>query len=96
MNAQQQILALGGVGILTERDITEFSVSVQRVFHLMRGGGWFTAEEIELAAGENGRPAREGLRRMRELRAAGFEIDRERCLGRQWKYRLRGKNERKN
>lgn len=87
----QQILALGGVGILTERDISDFSASVQRVYALMRAGGWFSAEEIELAAGENGKPAREGLRRMRELRAAGYEIDREKGVGRNWKYRLRGK-----
>ena len=35
---------------------------------LLRDGEWHYANEIEEAAGSPGRPAREGLRRMRELR----------------------------
>jgi hypothetical protein len=86
----QQILKLGGCGILNHKDVAEFKAAVRRVYALMCDGRWYAADEIENAAGEHGRPAREGLRRMRELREAGFEIDRERQGdGRTWKYRLR-------
>ena len=85
----QQILRLGGAGILNYRDITELTRGVRRVLTLMSDGGWHTAEEIELAAGEHGIPAREGLRRMRELRSFGYTIDRMRQEDtRQWLYRL--------
>ena len=88
----QELLRLGGVGILNEKDLSELSASTRRVHTLMRDGRWHTADEIEHAAGENGVPAREGLRRMRELRAAGWEIERERCgERREFKYRLKVK-----
>lgn len=80
---------LGGHGLLTDRDLIELSAGAQRVFSLMRDGGWHTRDEIELAAGANGVPAEEGLRRMRELRR-GFEIERARIDGRRaWKYRIK-------
>jgi hypothetical protein len=90
VNEQLSLRRLGGDGILDEKDLAELSAGVKRVYQLMSGGSWHTAEEIELAAGEGGVPAREGLRRMRELRGAGFEIERERVGdGRVWRYRIR-------
>ncbi len=90
MSTEQQILRLGGSGILEPKDLRDLNEAVRRVYELMRDGRWYSAEEIEMAAGVNGRPAREGLRRMRELRSAGYEIDRERCDdNRVFRYRLK-------
>lgn len=49
-------------------DLNEFNEAVGRVWSLMCDGEWHYASEIEKVAGVTGRPAREGLRRMRELR----------------------------
>ena len=53
---------------LYESDLEDFNNSVIRVWSLLRDGEWHYAKDIESAAGSTGRPAREGLRRMRELR----------------------------
>jgi len=53
---------------LYEHDLEQFNDAVGRVWSLMRDGNWHYASEIEKIAGVPGRPAREGLRRMRELR----------------------------
>jgi len=53
---------------LSENDLEDFNDAVARVWVLLRDGEWHYANEIEEAAGSPGRPAREGLRRMRELR----------------------------
>ena len=89
----REISKLGGEGILTLADIEAFKGAKQRVALLMSDGRWHHAEEIDDAAGENGVPAREGLRRMREVRAEleprGFEFERERVVGRRaWRYRM--------
>jgi hypothetical protein len=65
-----RVKALGGEGILTEKDLRELNAAVQRVYALMVDHDWHTADEIRLAAGMDGIPASEGLRRMRELRPA--------------------------
>ena len=53
---------------LYESDLEDFNDAVERVWVLLKDGEWHYAREIESAAGASGRPAREGLRRMRELR----------------------------
>ena len=53
---------------LYESDLEDFNDAVGRVWVLLRDGEWHYARDIEEAAGSPGRPAREGLRRMRELR----------------------------
>jgi len=53
---------------LYESDLEDFNDAVGRVWVLLRDGAWHYAVDIEEAAGSPGRPAREGLRRMRELR----------------------------
>lgn len=69
-----RIEKLGGVGVLSVADAKQLSAAAERVRALMSDGLWHTREEIELAAGENGIPAREGLRRMRELRTVAYDI----------------------
>lgn len=92
MNFKNTIDGLGGAGILTDSDLVALSGGVHRVYKLMQDGAWHTREEIELAAGMNGKPAAEGMRRMRELRRL-FEIDVERAAeGRLFRYRLRPRN----
>lgn len=85
------IRRLGGVGILNDDDILAFKAAQLRVFALMSDGEWHHPDEIELAAGQNGKPAREGLRRMRELRIPGkLEVEKVRVPSRRlWCYRLR-------
>ena len=80
---------LGGELTLANEDMAELGQGVIRVFLLMKGGNWHTPDEIRLAAGENGKQATEGLRRMRELRRH-FQIERRRVNGekRLWIYRL--------
>ncbi len=82
--------SLGAVQTLNDSDLESLKSGVRRVYDLMNRGGWHEAQAIRLAAGEHGIPASEGLRRMRELRNFGFEIERERVEGsRSWRYRLR-------
>ena len=82
--------SLGEVQTLNDSDLESLRAGVRRVYDLMNRGGWHEAQAIRLAAGEHGIPASEGLRRMRELRKFGFEIERERVEGsRSWRYRLR-------
>lgn len=81
--------SLGGQGVLTESDMAALKAGTRRVALLMLDGCWHTPEEIRVAAGTNGFPASEGLRRLRELRAIdGVQIGRQRGSGRYWLYRL--------
>lgn len=88
----RKLKALGGEGILNEKDLSELNDAVFRVMMLMADGQWHRAEDIRAAAGKNGDPASEGLRRMRELRNF-FEIEKARDSedSRQFAYRLRFK-----
>jgi len=84
-------MALGGVGILDDRDLRELNAGAQRVAQLMVDGRWHTAEEIKLAAGDGVTTASEGLRRARELRdLPGVALIKRRMPGhrRRWQYRL--------
>ncbi len=72
--------------MLTQRDLEELRGGQDRVYRLMRDGGWYPADAIRQVAG-NGSAASEGLRRLRELRK-WFEIEKRRSGGRSWEYRL--------
>lgn len=88
----QKIKSLGGEGILTERDIQELKDATLCVLALMADGEWHKPSEICFAAGNYKREAREGLRRMRELRRF-FEVEKRRAAlaSREFLYRLRFK-----
>ena len=82
------IKQLGGEGVLSHTDMGALNGGVRKVFMLMRDGAWYTREQIELAAGSDGIPAAEGMRRMRELRQ-WFNIEMERVgESRLFRYRL--------
>ena len=68
--------------LLTEQDMADFSTARKRVYELMISGKWHTAEEIIEVAGQ-----REGLRRLRELRA-WFVIDKRNNGNRNFSYKL--------
>lgn len=81
--------SVGGVGILTAKDMKDLSGGVTRVLHLMLDGKFHTADEIRIAAGKGGVPASEGLRRLRELRT-WYDVERVRDAQnkRSYQYRL--------
>jgi hypothetical protein len=80
--------ALGGKDVLKRTDMPELAAGCGRVLALLQDGQWHDAEEIRAAAGEPGRPASEGLRRLRELRRK-YQIDRRSVNGtRMFEYRL--------
>jgi len=68
--------AHGAEGILSKDDVAELQAGVRRVYELMKDLEWHTPYEICQAAGTNGFPAMEGLRRLRDLypimESAGF------------------------
>lgn len=66
----RQIGIFGGHGILTKEDLPDLTEASRRIFNLMKDGAWHTAEEIEAVSEQ-----REGLRRMRDLRRRGHEIE---------------------
>lgn len=81
--------SLGGEATLSPKDLKELSIGCERVYTLMKDGNWHAAMNICYAAG-NGSFATEGLRRLRELRGAGIEIEKRRGAGRLFEYRLKG------
>jgi hypothetical protein len=64
----RSLLAIGAEGVLTECDLVDLRAGTRRVAVLMGDGRWHTMDEIKAAAGEPGKPASEGLRRLRALR----------------------------
>jgi hypothetical protein len=89
----REILALGGEGILHPTDLEDFYAAEARVARLLSDGRWHNAGEIRLAAGKDGHPASEGLRRLRAVRAKleerGYGFERERAGdGRNFIYRM--------
>jgi hypothetical protein len=91
--SNQEILALGGGGgILYLSDLEDFSAAERRVIALMIDGKWHSADSIRLAAGKDGNPASEGLRRLRAVRARlepeGYTFERRRRDGRNFSYRM--------
>ena len=61
---------------LTCQDMKDFNESQMRVFELMSDGNWHDAIAIRAAA-----QGSEGLRRLRELRAKGYVIDKRKTAG---------------
>ncbi len=91
MNESNQgwLYSHGANGLITDRDVEDLRGGTRRVFDLMGDGAWHTAEEIDMAAGENGIPARGGMRRMRDLRdVPGVTILKKHLSGRRWEYRM--------
>lgn len=79
---------LGGRGLLTEQDLRELADGVRRVYELMKDGEWYTPDAICMAAGQGGKRAGDGLRRMRQLREK-YQVEKRRLGGdRIWVYRL--------
>jgi hypothetical protein len=69
---------------MTERDFSGLQSACRRVYDLMKDGQWHTAQAIIDASGQ-----REGMRRMRELRQIGYQVEERRETGRrEWQYRL--------
>lgn len=88
-NDDQQLDLLGGVGILTPKDLRELDAGCARVLRLISDGRWHTAEEIKIHAGTDGKPASEGLRRLRQIRQSGAIIEKRRNgESRLWEYRM--------
>ena len=85
----REVRRLGGLGILNCSDIPALDAGCMRVLRLMSDGEWHHPDEIELHAG-NGKRARHGLRRMRDLRQF-FEIERKKAGPGLFVYRLRPK-----
>jgi hypothetical protein len=71
---------------LKTEDFIDFNTAEKRIYALMRDGRWYRAQTIIERSGQ-----REGLRRMRNLRAKSTVdgIERKRLDGREWAYRLR-------
>lgn len=89
-----ELRALGAEGVLREDELPDLGASRGRVLKLMLDHQWHCAAEIRRVAGENGVPASEGLRRMRELRARGYTIEKRRRNGsRHYEYRLKSRRE---
>lgn len=88
---EEYIKSIGGEKHLDENDAVQLKAGTKRVLELMKDGQWHEADEICLAAGQNGIPAREGLRRARELRRLGYLLECSKGEGRSFKYRLREK-----
>lgn len=84
--------ALGGEGILVASDLFDFGAAEVRVALLLDDGLWHSADEIRMAAGKDGNPASEGLRRLRSVRSQlegkGYKFERRRGDGRNFLYRM--------
>jgi len=58
----------GAIGVLLPEEVQGLGEASIRVMRLMADKQWHDANEIRAAAGGDGPPASEGLRRMRDLR----------------------------
>lgn len=81
------IQSLGGEETLTDKDMLELGAGVRRIYEMMKDGQWYSRDEIDKAAGRHGYPAKEGTRRLRELRR-WFTIEKVKANNRHWHYRL--------
>ena len=73
-----------GFASMTARDFSGLQSACRRVYDLMRDGEWHTAQAIIDAAKQ-----REGVRRLRDLRQIGYQIETDRPGdGREFRYRL--------
>ena len=73
-----------GFASMTPHDFSGLQAACRRVYDLMRDGEWHTAQAIIDASGQ-----REGIRRMRDLRQIGYQIETDRPGdGREFRYKL--------
>lgn len=84
---RRTISSLGGGETLTDKDLVELGAGVRRVYEMMKDGQWYSRDQIDQAAGRYGYPAKEGTRRLRELRR-WFTIEKVKANNRHWHYRL--------
>jgi len=69
---------------MSDQDLSDLKRGVREVWMLMKDGEWHSPETIITVSG-----GREGLRRMRELRHYGLEVEkRRRPETRYWEYRI--------
>ena len=82
--------SLGGGETVNPLDLAELKAGTRRVAALMLDGHWHGPDAICAAAGAGDASAREGLRRLRELRRVpGVRVEKVRVgEGRNWLYRL--------
>ena len=80
-----RIKAIGAEGILEEEDLPSLDSQREKVRQLMLDGQWHSGPEILETAGGT-----EGMRRLRELRAKGYTVEKARdSLNRRfWWYRM--------
>ena len=81
--AEQRIKALGGEGILKEKDLEDFTEAKRLLLAAFRTGKSLSVQDMRAITGQDSAD-----RRVRELRAEGFAILREYQGGRTWTYRL--------
>ena len=79
---RREKIRLGGLGTLTNQDISDLQAASHRVLELMQDGQWHTATEIIAVSKQ-----REGLKRMRDLRRF-YNIEKRRSSGREFEYKL--------
>lgn len=81
----RQLNLLGAAGILTLEDLPALNAANMRVLRLLTDRRWHTASEIVAVA-----QGSEGLRRLRELRRHGYEIEHRRVEGKRlFEYRMK-------
>jgi len=81
--------ALGGAGVLTEKDLKDFSVACHKIVELMSDGRWHSKQEMRDVTGQDA-----ALRRFETLKDYGYILESERVTEdhRLWRYRIVGKN----
>ena len=78
------VASIGGKGIIREQDIPALKKGVQQIYDIMKDGQWHTIPELRERINQEGAD-----RRMRELRQAGFTVEKRRVgESRLWQYRL--------
>ena len=81
---RQYIASIGGERVVREMDVEHLKAGVRRVYEVMQDGEWHSIEELRERTGQA-----QADRRMRELRAEGFVIEKHRVGGsRLWLYQL--------
>lgn len=83
-NGPRRQMRLGSYGTLSKADLKDLDAANRRVYALLSDGRWHTDAEVIAASRQ-----REGLRRLRELRQIGIDIDTRRLPGRRaYEYRM--------
>lgn len=71
------------LSLITQSDIEDFLSAEKRILDLLKDHNWHSASEI-IEVGQQ----REALRRLRNLRSKGYEIEKTKAKGREFAYRL--------